>query len=55
MPVGVRKRREGEGGKRWKIVKLVGGRPTGAVEAQSDSERDARITAGIINRNAEGR
>jgi len=55
MPVGVRKRREGEGGKRWKVVKLVGGRATGTVEAQSDSERDASIAAGIINRSVEGK
>lgn len=55
MPVGVRKRREGEGGKPWKVVKLVDGRPTGKVEAQSDTKRKANITAGIINKNVEGR
>jgi hypothetical protein len=55
MPVGVRARREGEGGKPWKIVKLVNGRATGAVEGESDTERKARIAAGIINRHVEGR
>ena len=54
MPVGVRKRRKGEGGKPWKVVKLVNGRATGSVEAQSDSEHNANITAGIINRNENG-
>lgn len=55
MPVGIRKRREGEGGKPWKIVKLVRGRPTGSVEGESGSKRDAAIAAGIINRHVEGR
>ena len=54
MPVGVRNRRKGEKGKAYKVVKLVNGRATGAVEAQSDSRRDAEITAGIINRHVEG-
>lgn len=54
MPVGVRRRREGEGGKPWKIVKLVNGRPTGAVEGQSDTRRDAEISASIINRAERG-
>lgn len=54
MPVGVRKRRKGEKGKVHKVVKLVKGQATGAVEAQSDSRRDAEITAGIINRHVEG-
>lgn len=54
MPVGVRKRKKGEKGKAYKVVKLVNGRATGSVEAQSDSRRDAEITAGIINRHVEG-
>lgn len=45
MPVHVRARRKGEGGKPWKIVG-----PTGKVEGESDTRRDAEISAGIKNR-----
>lgn len=45
MPATVRKRRKGESGKMWKIVG-----PTGAVEGESDSKRDAEISASIRTR-----
>lgn len=49
MPVGVRRRRPGEGGKPFKIVALVGGRAVGSVEGQSDTRRDAEASARIRN------
>lgn len=42
MPATVRKRRKGEGGKMWKIIG-----PTGKVEGESDTRRDAEISASI--------
>lgn len=45
MPVKVRRRRKGEGGKLYKIVKVE----TGMVEAQSDVLEDARASARIMN------
>lgn len=52
MPVGVRPRRKGESGKPFKIVALVGGKPTGAVEGEARTRRDAEISANIRNREA---
>lgn len=51
MPVKVRARRRGEKGKPFKIVKVE----TGAVEAESDTRRNAEIAASIINRASRGR
>lgn len=45
MPVHVRKRRKGEGGKIWKIVTATGG-----VEGESDRRKDAEASARIRNR-----
>ncbi len=42
MPATVRKRRQGEGGKAWKIVD-----PDGKVVGESDTRRDAEISASI--------
>lgn len=47
MPATVRKRRKGEGGKPWKIVD-----PSGKVVGESDTKRDAGISAGIRTRAA---
>lgn len=46
MPVHVRARRKGEGGKAWKVVNS----DTGKVEAEADTKRDAEINAGYKNR-----
>ncbi len=54
MPVGVRKRRAGEGGKAYKIVKLVGGRPSGSVEGESGTQFAAKASARIRNAATEG-
>lgn len=54
MPVGIRKRRPGEGGKAYKIVKLVGGRPTGSVEGESGTRTAAAASARIRNQATEG-
>jgi hypothetical protein len=45
MPATVRKRRKGEGGKAWKIVG-----PAGKVEGESDTKKDAEISANIRTR-----
>ena len=45
MPATVRKRRAGEGGKLWKIVD-----PSGKVKGESDTKRDAEISASIRTR-----
>lgn len=42
MPATVRRRRKGEGGKAWKIVD-----PFGVVVGESDSKKDAEISASI--------
>ncbi len=55
MPVGIRKRRAGEGGKAYKIVKLVGGRPAGSVEGQSDTRTAASASARVRNAATEGK
>jgi hypothetical protein len=44
MPVTVRKRKAGESGKAWKIVG-----PTGVIEGESDTERQAKISASYRN------
>ena len=45
MPVHIRKKRRGEGGKLWKIVNVAGG-----VEGESDRRMDAEASARIRNR-----
>jgi hypothetical protein len=45
MPVRVRPRRKGEGGKLWKIVETN----TGAVKAESDTRSSAEASARIRN------
>lgn len=46
MPVHVRARQKGEGGKPWKIVEDA----TGKVVGQSDTKKDAEISASYRNK-----
>jgi hypothetical protein len=45
MPVKVRARKKGEGGKPWKIVEVAGG----AVVGESDTKQKAEISASYRN------